>query len=303
MSLNQAKPAYEPNAYGNIQGESFVQGLKKFLKNAIGAVLNVRPWRRMVTSGFQSGLLAIGESNQYRFPPRWVTIDWAKSDFPMFLTPDLKFPLPDDAFRIAFSAHLIEHIDDPTLEALLGEIHRVLKPGGYVRLECPDAAFLRKAYLDKDEKVLKYFRDWRKDLIRRLDLPEKYLEDQITFVGEVASYIDHARGSGHIPVYASEEAVRAHIHESLEDFSAWAQSLKTPEQLKSGGHNNAISFEKLARMLTAHGFENVTRSDFGRTLIPELVLNRPLRRFWDGISEKPHRSFFSLYVEARKPSP
>jgi len=302
MSLNQAKPVYEPNAYGNVQGESFVQGLKKLLKSAIGAVLNIRPWRRMVTSGYQSGLLAIGESNQYRFPPRWVTIDWAKSDFPMFLTHDLKFPLPDNAFRVAFSAHLIEHIDDPTLEALLREIYRVLKPGGYVRLECPDAEFLRKAYLDKDEKVLKHFRDWRKTLISRLGMPEKYLEDQITFVGEVASYIDHSRGSGHIPVYASEEEVRARINESLEDFSAWAQRLKSPEQLASGGHNNAIYFDKLARMLTAAGFENVTRSGFGQTIIPNLVLNHPIRRLWDGIPEKPHRKFYSLYVEAKKPS-
>jgi SAM-dependent methyltransferase len=278
------------------------RGLKRFLKLAIGTVNHWRPWRHLVTSGFRSGLLAIGESNYYRFPFRWVTVDWSKSDFQAFLTPGMVLPFASRSFRTAYSAHLIEHLDDPTLGALFRETYRILTPGGHIRLECPDAEFLRKSYLAQDPHVLRHFRECRRYLTETLGFDDKYQGDQLTLLGEISNYIEHDRNSGHIPVYASREEVDARAPWSLEEFSAWAQSLKTEEQRKTGGHNNALYFNKLERMLRDAGFSNVTRVEFGRTTIPGLSLNSRLRRFWDSIPEKSHRAFYSLYIEARKPT-
>ncbi len=47
-------------------------------------------------------------------------------------------PFSCESFDIAIASHIIEHLDSPTL--LLSEIHRVLRPGGMLRLSCPSTA-------------------------------------------------------------------------------------------------------------------------------------------------------------------
>jgi 2-polyprenyl-3-methyl-5-hydroxy-6-metoxy-1,4-benzoquinol methylase len=39
-------------------------------------------------------------------------------------------PLPDECFTYVFGEHVIEHIPEGVAVALLGELHRVLRPGG-----------------------------------------------------------------------------------------------------------------------------------------------------------------------------
>lgn len=46
--------------------------------------------------------------------------------------------LPDEAADTAFILEVIEHVDDPALESILSEAHRVLKPGGHVVLTTPN---------------------------------------------------------------------------------------------------------------------------------------------------------------------
>jgi ubiquinone/menaquinone biosynthesis C-methylase UbiE len=46
-----------------------------------------------------------------------------------------KYPFPDETFDIVFAMSLIEHIDKP--DAMLSEIKRVLKKGGYLYLTFP----------------------------------------------------------------------------------------------------------------------------------------------------------------------
>lgn len=54
-------------------------------------------------------------------------------------------PLPDRAFDRVFAEHLIEHLPRRRGRALLEEIHRVLRPGGRLRVDTPDLAFLATA--------------------------------------------------------------------------------------------------------------------------------------------------------------
>ena len=47
-------------------------------------------------------------------------------------------PYPDGAFEAAFGSHVLEHLTPGEAEGVLRELHRVLRPGGVVRIAVPD---------------------------------------------------------------------------------------------------------------------------------------------------------------------
>lgn len=53
-----------------------------------------------------------------------------------------KFPFEDARFDYVFNEHMIEHIPHIGAMKMLREIHRVLKPGGILRVSTPDIGFL-----------------------------------------------------------------------------------------------------------------------------------------------------------------
>jgi hypothetical protein len=192
---------------------------------------------------------------------------------------------------------MLEHVEEDVLLAVLGEAFRILKPGGAIRIEVPDAEKLVTAYRSNDRRVLDYFRASRKLLVHSSPvLGEKYLEDHLTVLGEVANYFEG--DLGHIPVYAPKDEFDRRLAKGLESFNRWAQSLKTDAQRHSGGHSNALTYERLERALKIAGFRLVHRKDIGKTSIPSLRLGRGWRRIYDSVPETPERSFYSLYVEA-----
>jgi predicted SAM-dependent methyltransferase len=67
-----------------------------------------------------------------------------------FLEHDSTEPYPVEAgsFEWAFSEHFIEHITRDEAIGWLGEIRRILKPGGLVRVSTPSLALFLRGYLD-----------------------------------------------------------------------------------------------------------------------------------------------------------
>jgi predicted SAM-dependent methyltransferase len=70
---------------------------------------------------------------------------WANTDLEgpaAVIKLDLRRPLPvaDASLSFIYAEHFIEHIDLPAAARLLRECHRVLKPGGVLRLSTPDLA-------------------------------------------------------------------------------------------------------------------------------------------------------------------
>jgi ubiquinone/menaquinone biosynthesis C-methylase UbiE len=57
-----------------------------------------------------------------------------------------QFPFPDNVFDFIRSEHMIEHIPHLDGLRLLQECHRVLKPGGFIRIATPDLKKLAKLY-------------------------------------------------------------------------------------------------------------------------------------------------------------
>jgi general secretion pathway protein G len=74
-----------------------------------------------------------------------------------FLDATRPFPLPDAAFDYVYSEHQIEHVPLEAGERMLAECHRVLRPGGVVRLATPDLqAIARLAEPELDDERRHY---------------------------------------------------------------------------------------------------------------------------------------------------
>ena len=270
-------------------------------KALAGACLGNAQFRRVCTSNYTSERVAFGEKNRYVlpvFPLRWVRVDVDGADVNLDLNRRPRLPFVDGSQHLLYASHVVEHLDEGSFRHFLAECHRILAPGGAMRIETPDAEFLVDAYRRRDQTVLGHFRRHREaNLVRRLRLHDRYLEDHLTVLGELSSYIDHERDSGHVPAYASAVEFEEKLAMlDLDGFTRWCVSLQTERQRASGGHQNWMSWSKLVERLKSAGFRRVARAAFGKTEIAGLKLNRGR----GAIREKPHRAFYSLYVEAFK---
>ena len=82
--------------------------------------------------------------------PGWVNIDGTPS---ADLRVDLRsrIPLPSGSAACIFTEHFIDHLQHPdSVGALLRECHRLLQPGGTMRIVVHDAELLMRAYVSKD---------------------------------------------------------------------------------------------------------------------------------------------------------
>lgn len=109
------------------------------------------------------------------------------------------FPLPDGLFRYVFAEHLIEHLPYDTATGMLRQAHRVLAPGGRLRLATPDLHALASLLDDGHrEEVAVRYASW----LRRSYFPDSHGPDASFAVNQVV------RAWGHQFIY-DEATLRA----------------------------------------------------------------------------------------------
>lgn len=84
----------------------------------------------------------------------WTNCDLAP-DGPDVIACDLRRPLPfvSASCDAVYAAHVLEHLAPGEAGRLAAEIHRVLRPGGIVRLVVPDLEGIARAYLVSLERA------------------------------------------------------------------------------------------------------------------------------------------------------
>jgi predicted SAM-dependent methyltransferase len=83
--------------------------------------------------------------------PGWLNTDRYNADADTYLDARNPFPFADDSFALIFTEHMIEHLEIDSIRGFLGELFRVLRPGGTCRITCPNLEIYAKAYLERDE--------------------------------------------------------------------------------------------------------------------------------------------------------
>jgi predicted SAM-dependent methyltransferase len=81
----------------------------------------------------------------------WLDSDLLAGDIHLDL--ERRLPLPDSSFQYVFGEHVIEHLTQSAGSALLAEIHRILRPGGVVRMTTPDLMKIIALYEDRNPVI------------------------------------------------------------------------------------------------------------------------------------------------------
>jgi len=84
--------------------------------------------------------------------PGWVNLDVARGD-QIDIVWDLRngMPFANESCAALFGEHVIEHVPRDAAEKLVRECHRVLQPGGVLRLSTPDAGRYLRSYAGDGE--------------------------------------------------------------------------------------------------------------------------------------------------------
>lgn len=268
-----------------------------FSRKLLNSSLRVLGADRLVHRLLRPGFLALGERKNYAIAPFWRTADWFDADLTIRLEKDVKIPLPDRSQKVIYSAHMLEHVQQPVFEWLMQECYRLLQPGGIVRFELPDSRKLLAEYHKTDSPVIaELCQSARETYVDRLGMDPCYAEPHAVVMTFVACWIDRDNpetGSTHLPVYAPKEEFDRKLEElSLDDFLDWCVSFLTREQLESGGHVNGLYYEKVQESLAAAGFRNIREAQLQESAFLEAYV-------LEGI-ERTYRAGYSFFIEARK---
>src|SRR3981081_2098943 len=89
------------------------------------------------------------------FHADWTNVDISPHD-PSVIPHNLNEPLPfsDREFSVVYHSHVLEHLSRHEGEIFLRECHRVLKPGGVLRVVVPDLERITRLYLEYLEGAL-----------------------------------------------------------------------------------------------------------------------------------------------------
>ena len=162
-------------------------------------------------------------------------------------------PYGDETVSNVYASHVIEHVENEHVERFLSEAHRVLKPGGVLRIACPDARFLYEVSSFENE-----YWNWRREQFMRDSRYE--VRGEITqsdfLTRELASvkmrHYRHAAGET-MPAFDVGEKSYGGLLEAYKSGLTF-----NPE--RPGEHINAWDMSQLHASGVAAGFKRVIES-------------------------------------------
>ena len=126
--------------------------------------------------------------------PEWINLD-SSAAAPDVVVHDLRrgLPFPSNSFDAAYGSHVLEHLEPDAASRLLRECHRILRPGGILRIVVPDLETIARLYLDSLERAA----TGDIDAAFRYDWMMLELYDQVVRTksgGNMATYLRRAFG-------------------------------------------------------------------------------------------------------------
>lgn len=123
-----------------------------------------------------------------RFHLEWINID-VNPQSPQVIAQDLSkgIPLSDLSCDVVYHSHLLEHLRRNDALKFMKECHRVLKPGGILRVATPDLERICRIYLEKLDGVLCQSTDTDDHVWILLEMYDQTVREKSG--GEMADYL------------------------------------------------------------------------------------------------------------------
>jgi predicted SAM-dependent methyltransferase len=205
-------------------------------------------------------------------------------------------PVPDNSAELVYTSHTIEHVDDKSVEFLLADCFRMLKPGGTIRIVTPDIDLSYQAWRRKDRS----FFYWIGDEYVNKNLEKQCLNTPLLIASTAQIWLEEfAAGASQITTVGGPKRLSDQDLEELftkmpyENALNYCTSLCSVEQQKlyPFRHMNWFNANKMHRMLSHAGFKTVRKSAYLQSYIPVMRNSG----FFDYTQPQ-----LSLYMEAEK---
>jgi len=241
----------------------------------------------------EKSFINIGAGNfKHKF---WTNVDYGSEQYSkvqkefveLNLTEKPKFPFENNSIEIIYSSHTIEHIDDKSAINMINEAFRILKPGGILRITCPDANLL----LNSVKNNVRSFWNWRYEwFTKRFNIKPNEIEIEDFLVREISTA--RCRFFENVNEPLNPKEIREQIKKMNDDlFLKWMIEKNTFDSNNPQFHINFWTFEKLNEICIKAGFKNIYSSGYGQSLSTPLTNTK----LFDNTHPK-----MSLYFEARK---
>lgn len=216
--------------------------------------------------------------------PNEYYADWQKGRLQILydLTSTSSLPFDANTIQVAYTSHVIEHINNEDVQHLFREVYRCLQPGGYFRITCPDIDLEYDAFCRNDKSF------WKE--ANAYGVFNTSIEQ---------SFLDHFASSLTMTHPDSiKKLTDAEVHDLFLN-SPKEQALdyiisQIPTEMQKGhpgDHINWFNVNKLTRLLRDAGFNNIYESRYGQSKTPILRNTRLFDSTCPGLS---------LYMECKK---
>ncbi|MCK6186788.1 methyltransferase domain-containing protein [Pseudomonas sp. EYE_354] len=199
------------------------------------------------------------------------------------LTSRNAIPLEDNSLKVAYTSHVIEHLNDDDVEFLFSEVYRCLQPGGFFRITCPDMGLEYDAYLRGDALFWKWPNAYG---VYNTSIEQCFLDHFATALTETH------------PIKSEQRITNKEIREIFlnlpkrEAFNSIIE--RVPKDIQKdhyGDHINWFDADKITEMLRKSKFSKIYESRYLQSHSP-ILRNKAL---FDSTCPE-----LSLYIECRK---
>lgn len=258
-------------------------------------VLAQRPFLNIGPGSFRHKRWRVADKSYGGQQQSWTElrrgVEQSKIDHPWDIYERVPLDLPDSSLQVIYCSHVIEHLFPEDVMFLFTECRRMLAPNGTLRLVCPDADLLVRAYDDEDWGYFMYYLSVMTARVRRQ--MDTYSHEELRLIGakfllDWVSLLTHPENPDRLSAIECVEFIASFP-------TTWAAidaaSKMSPKEINKnvGAHVNWFNADKLQQVLRHAGFETVQRSSY---LQSRCVILRDNRYFDRTDCE------MSLYMEA-----
>ena len=253
----------------------------KNLINRVAAVFNLRIVKSKIkrwdlhlyNSQSEDFYVNIGSGDFYH--PKWINLDKdsnfyrAAQNKTKYIPYDLcklnRLPFENASVNIFYTSHTLEHIADENVIHLFNEIYRCLKPGGVLRITCPNMELQYLAYGLRDNYFWEQPSPWHTKLET---IEERFLEGFATVM--VKYHSEKILNSSKF--ITPEDLEKKYSFLEMEDFfnSIVNEIPKNINAIYPEGHCNWFTLDKISNYMKSSGFSKIIESAYGQSLDPKM---------------------------------